>query len=336
MTNAVGASVKVQNYFREVREMVKEFFPCIMGTVMSNKIPVFIPYQESKMEYNERSQLVEKSRELVRKLRKKIDIQFRIGIGSVVGLNDAMDSYNEALNALIHSTGTVAHVDDLPIGCDYEENYPIETEKTLFETTETGDLNGSIASANKFFDWMEENYSEYLMDIKLKVLEFVLWTEHLAYESGGMTYHFRSRQDYLPTLMAIENLAEVRTWFVDKVSQACRNVVVKKEEQSSGVISKAKIYINLHFGRDITLDDVSREVDISPYYFSKLFKEETGENFIEYLTNIRIDKAKELLSETELSMKEICAQIGYSDPNYFSRAFKKNVGVTPTEYKESK
>lgn len=336
MTNAVGASVRVQNYFHEVREIVKEFFPCIMGTVMSNKIPIFIPYQDSKMEYNERSQLVEKSRELVRKLRKKIDIQFRIGIGSVTVLNGAMDSYNEAINALVHSIGSVAHVDDLPIGCDYEENYPIETERTLFEKTEMGDINGSISSANKFFDWMEENYAEFLTDIKLKVLEFVLWTEHLAYESGGMTYHFRSRQDYLPTLMKIDNLAEVRTWFVDKVSEACRNVVIKKEEQSSGVISKAKIYINAHFSKDITLVDVSREVDISPYYFSKIFKEETGENFIEYLTNIRIDKAKDLLAETDLSMKEICAQIGYSDPNYFSRAFKKNVGVTPTEYKESK
>ena len=49
-----------------------------------------------------------------------------------------------------------------------------------------------------------------------------------------------------------------------------------------------------------------------------------------------IEKAKELLAETDLSMKEICGNIGYSDPNYFSRAFKKNVGVTPTEYKESK
>ena len=75
-------------------------------------------------------------------------------------------------------------------------------------------------------------------------------------------------------------------------------------------------------------------VNISPYYFSKLFKEATGENFIEYLTNIRIDKAKELLEKSDLSMKEICAMCGYSDPNYFSRTFKKNVGLTPTEYKE--
>ena len=84
------------------------------------------------------------------------------------------------------------------------------------------------------------------------------------------------------------------------------------------------------------MDEVSYLVNISPYYFSKIFKEETGENFIEYVTNIRITKAKELLEKSEFSMKEICAEVGYSDPNYFSRTFKKNVGVTPTEYKESR
>ena len=77
-----------------------------------------------------------------------------------------------------------------------------------------------------------------------------------------------------------------------------------------------------------------RKLDISPYYFSKLFKEETGSNFVEYLTGLRMGRAKEMLKDDSLSMKEICAEIGYSDPNYFSRIFKKNVGLTPTEYRE--
>ena len=68
--------------------------------------------------------------------------------------------------------------------------------------------------------------------------------------------------------------------------------------------------------------------------FSKLFKEATGENFIEYLTNIRIEKAKDLLLNSDIAMKELCSMCGYQDPNYFSRTFKKNVGLTPTEYKE--
>ena len=76
-------------------------------------------------------------------------------------------------------------------------------------------------------------------------------------------------------------------------------------------------------------------MNISPYYFSKLFKEEAGENFIEYLTKVRIAHAKELLRNPALSIKEICILSGYSDPNYFSRIFKKQEGVTPSEYRDS-
>ena len=75
---------------------------------------------------------------------------------------------------------------------------------------------------------------------------------------------------------------------------------------------------------------------MSSYYFSKLFKEVSGYNFIEYVTNMRIELAKELLMDGSLSMKEICVDVGYGDPNYFSRIFKKCVGVTPTEFREGK
>ena len=336
MTNAVGTSVRLQNHAREVREVIKSYFPGVVGSVMANKIAVFVPSQNDKFEYNERIELIEKARVMVRKLRQHFDVVFRVGFGSVRGLSDAMESYNEALDSLASTTGTVAHVDDLPIGCDYEENYPVEVERSLFDTLEKGDIKGMLSSANQFFDWMVENYGEYPMDIKLKALEFVLWGEHIAYANTGRVYHFSSRKDYLPDILSSDNYEQLRKWYTDKLATSCRNIQMRKEAQSSSVIDKAKDYIGAKYNKDISLDDVSREVDISPYYFSKIFKEETGENFIEYVTNIRIGKAKELLQSSELSIKEICVEVGYSDPNYFSRTFKKNVGVTPTEYKEGK
>ena len=92
-------------------------------------------------------------------------------------------------------------------------------------------------------------------------------------------------------------------------------------------------FIQENFSKEISRDDVSGEVNISPYYFSKIFKEETGENFIEYLTRIRMEKAKELLKKPEISVKEAGLQSGYTDPNYFSRIFKKQTDMTPSEYK---
>jgi two-component system response regulator YesN len=240
------------------------------------------------------------------------------------------------LSSLISTTGRVAHVEDLSIGCDYEKDYPVDLEKKLFEAVSRGNIANCNEFSRKFFEWMTETYGRYQDDIKLKSLEFVLRAENLAYESGGMTYRFRSRTEYLSKILKANSNEELRMWFADKVLEACRNVKVKREESSSSVIDKAKAFIDKQYHKDISLDEVSKEVNISPYYFSKLFKEETGENFIEYLTNLRINKAKELLSATDMSMKEICCEIGYSDPNYFSRIFKKNLGVTPTEYKEGR
>ena len=184
------------------------------------------------------------------------------------------------------------------------------------------------------FQTMVYSYSGYPEDIKLKVLEFVLKAETLAYEKGAGVYQFRSRQDYLGVINRTESYDSLRKWFIDKISESCQNVKRRQENRSNGVIDKAKDYILANFQRDISLDDISREIDISPYYFSKIFKENTGENFIDYLTTLRIDKAKELLETTDMSMKELCGEVGYANPNYFSRIFKKIVGLSPTEYKD--
>ena len=337
MTNAVGSSVKMQQHDKVVRECMKEYYPnCVVGSTMGNKLAVMIPYDGDKMEYNERIAIIEKSRELVRVLRRKTDISFRVGISSVKTLEEARDSYKEALNALTMTTGSVAHVDDLPIGCQYEADYPIHLEKRLFAEVKNGETDHAIATAETYFDLVAANYADDLMNMRLKVLEFALFAEHLAYESGGMTYEFRAREDYLPTIMAISDLDTLKKWFGDKIGTATHNVSCKDTEKSMSVVETAKEYIQNNYSKDISLDDVSRTVNISPYYFSKIFKEETGEGFVEYLTGIRIEKAKELLNTTEYSIKEICSMVGYADPNYFSRSFKKNVGVTPTEYKDGK
>lgn len=337
MTNAVGTSVKLQSHYTQIREIVKEFFPGIVGSIMANKIAVFIPCDQIPMDYNARIALIEKARQLVRKLRQRVELSFRLGIGSIMELNQQIKSYQEALNSLVNTTGKVAHVGDLPLNCEYDPNYPLETEKKLFEYVASGHPEETGYYAEAYFQWMVETYADHITDIRLKVLEFVLWAEHLAYESGGMLYDFIGRTDYLAGL-ELKDMKELKQWFLDKMTQASRNVATKKQERATDVVEQAKTYIQANYVRDLGLEDVSRVVDISPYYFSRIFKEGTGVNFIDYVTQIRIEKAKRLLMDDgkNHSMKEICILIGYADPNYFSRSFKKNTGVTPTEYKEGK
>lgn len=334
LTNPVGVSVKVQSFYQVIRDSLKEELPCVVGPIMVNKIVIFLPCSKSQLEYDDRTILIDKARKIIKDLSKRIDLQFKIGIGSVTPLNLLSDSYKEAMSAVKSSKGRVAHVKDMAIGCEYASDYPLEIEKALFENIDNGNLEGSKQEANLFFDWMVETYPDCEMDIKLKVLEFILFAEQKAFQHGGMTYYFRLRKDYLNTVIQINDYVQLRKWFIDKVSEVCRNITTKKDKVMNDAISKAKAYIEENYKKDISLDDVSRSVDISPYYFSKLFKEETGENFIEYLTNLRIERAKKLLQVRDMSIKTVCLETGYSDPNYFSRIFKKQVGVTPTEYRE--
>ena len=96
---------------------------------------------------------------------------------------------------------------------------------------------------------------------------------------------------------------------------------------------KQFIYDNSH--KDISLDILAQRVDLSPIYISKMFKEKLGINYIDFLTDCRIDKAKKLLSNSDSSLKEITFEIGYHDPNYFSKVFKKMCGVSPKDYRKA-
>lgn len=92
-------------------------------------------------------------------------------------------------------------------------------------------------------------------------------------------------------------------------------------------------YIRDNSEIDLDLDKVAAKFNLSIYYFSRSFKEIVGYNFSDYINILRIRKAKELLKNEYSSIKEVCYTVGYSDPNYFSKVFKKYEGISPTEYK---
>lgn len=101
----------------------------------------------------------------------------------------------------------------------------------------------------------------------------------------------------------------------------------------NNTISLAKKYIDLNFNKEICLDDVAEYVDLSSAYFSRLFKHQTGENFIDYLIKIRMEKGKTLLAETSLKTYQVGENVGYNNSKYFCKLFKNYTGYTPTEYR---
>ena len=93
-------------------------------------------------------------------------------------------------------------------------------------------------------------------------------------------------------------------------------------------------YIERNLRRGISLEDVANHVNISTYYLSKIFKKEMGVNFITYVTDRKMDLAKEMLANTDIPVLNIALDLAYNEANYFSKAFKKKTGFTPSEYRE--
>ena len=100
------------------------------------------------------------------------------------------------------------------------------------------------------------------------------------------------------------------------------------------ILRKAIDYLKEHYNEQVTLNEVARNIYVSTYYISRMFKKELGKNFVDYLNEIRIEKAKELLKDVQYKAYEIAEMVGIPDAHYFSKLFKKYVGVTPTEYRE--
>lgn len=99
----------------------------------------------------------------------------------------------------------------------------------------------------------------------------------------------------------------------------------------SPIVEKAKRFIDQEFGKSISLEDVAQAAGVTPQYLCRLFAETMHESFVDYLTKVRMQKARDFLREG-MSIKEISLSLGYGDPNYFSRLFKKTMGMTPKEY----
>ena len=98
-------------------------------------------------------------------------------------------------------------------------------------------------------------------------------------------------------------------------------------------VGQVQEYIDAHYKEDIALLDLAGVFGYSDVYFCKLFKQNFGKNFITYLNEYRMDKAKELLANPAINIKDVSALAGYRDANYFTRVFKRMVGKTPSEYR---
>ena len=155
------------------------------------------------------------------------------------------------------------------------------------------------------------------------------------FEQNGVTVKdvLVSRSWGYDDLIHIENVAAAKEMVL-----SLKNDLEQYLKNDSGSnhksLSIAKQYIKDHFTEEISLTDVANEVGLTPSYLSNLLKKDTGKSYSEYLINLRIEKAKNLIKTTAYKMYEISEMVGYPNTFYFTRLFKRETGLTPGEFKK--
>lgn len=138
----------------------------------------------------------------------------------------------------------------------------------------------------------------------------------------------------LESIAKFKTMEQLKNWLINVICGMNELMLKQNLPEKRDVVKEVQEYINRNFNQEISLADISEKFFINPYYFSQLFKKRTGETYQNYLTGVRIDRAKKLLKETDLKIYEICEMVGYADVNHFNRVFEKREGIKPSSYRK--
>jgi two-component system response regulator YesN len=133
-------------------------------------------------------------------------------------------------------------------------------------------------------------------------------------------------------LSRLSRIEQIKAWASDLIKDILAELDSQDGSASESAISRSIKYINVNYGSDISLYEVANKVYLNTAYFSRLFKQKTGQNFIDYLTDLRIKKAIEILAGSNYKTAKVAKMVGIKDSKYFARLFKRHTGYSPTSY----
>jgi YesN/AraC family two-component response regulator len=129
------------------------------------------------------------------------------------------------------------------------------------------------------------------------------------------------------------HIDQLKRWLLEVIKVTFNYIEDKQKNRNVELIDKIKGYIVDNLQEDLSLNQVADVVYLSPRYLSRIFKQETGENFVDFVTKVRMNKAGELLRDSTLNIEQIALHVSYNNPAYFTKKFKEVYGMTPSAYR---
>ncbi|MBP2636053.1 MAG: two component transcriptional regulator, AraC family [Firmicutes bacterium] len=303
-----------------------------------DEIILFIGY-EGEVDQQEVDKQV---REMAGRIRDDI---IQLGISLTIGIGryytDPLQihkSYLEAVSAeqqkFYIGDNQIIHIDDVPhLNVAASFRYPFNYERNLLDKVRCGERQQAKEILKQLLQ--EIFVAKASMEtVKACVLELLIVLSRAAVEGGANLEKLTLLNfNCINHLISCSDREEVHRWILDSLDQFMDNMLENRSSMNVRLINKACAYITENFHKSISLDEVAQTVHLSPYYFSRIFKAEKGCNFVEFLTKVRIDKAKIMLQDPEQTVIRVAAEAGYQDASYFCRVFRQEVGVTPNQYR---
>lgn len=215
-------------------------------------------------------------------------------------------------------------------------NYPVEKERELIGRVRIGDKAGAKQILNELLGSIFFNNGGNMEIMKARLMELVVLLSRAAVEGGGSLDKLLGlNYSFIAELSGIDTFEALCQWIVKVLDTFLDSVYETRNIKNAKILSEAMDYIRRNYNNDLSLEKVAQSIYISPYYLSHLFKEELNITFVEYLTMVRMEEAKKLLSDSSMSVLAVASEVGYEDASYFSKVFKKITGLSPNQYRRA-
>jgi len=206
----------------------------------------------------------------------------------------------------------------------------------LIANIKSGNVHEANAVLNDLLGYVLFSQNASFDSVKARSIELCCILSRVTIEYGATTVGVLNfNNEFIKSLQKITNIYDLCIKLQETVEVFISSIQHHQSKISNIVIQKASDYIAHNYAKPLTLEELADYVHLNPSYLSTLFSQTTGSSFKSHLNIVRIEKSKNLLTSTDYSLIEIANAVGFQDYSYFSKVFKKHIGMLPSQYRNN-